>query len=76
MGANKIEELLKDEEHAFWISDKERVALIEILGFVAGALTTGKLWFNKPCADLNQEYAALCITMAKRFANMPVFKEN
>jgi hypothetical protein len=70
-----IVEALKGEEKDFWISNDERIALCEMLACVAAALRTGKLWLNSPKAKCNEDYAALAETIARRFANMPVEKE-
>ena len=70
-----IEEALKDElTPDISISNEERIALIEILGMVGGALQSGKLWFNRPDAD-QKPFIDICMTMAKKFANMEVHQE-
>jgi len=72
---SEIEDCLKEQEEEFYISDSERVALIDGLVMVAGALRMGKFWFNSPKAEVNQQYITLFENIAKRFANMPVHKE-
>jgi len=72
---SEIEEHLKDEERDFWISDPERVMLLEILACVSVVLRNGKLYFNRPGPENNEKYAAFCDEIARRFANMPVEKE-
>jgi len=68
-----IEEALKDGDPTpdLSISNEERIALIEILGMVGGALQSGKLWFNSPKAD-QKPFINICMTMAKKFSNMEV----
>ena len=72
---SEIEKALKDETQDFWISNDERLTLIEILACVASVLRTGDLYFNGR-GKHNLKYADLCTAMAKRFANMPVEVES
>jgi hypothetical protein len=71
-----IEKTLKCPEgpQDFWISNEDRLQLIDILVCVSHALKLGKLWFNKPGPD-NAQHAEFCEAIARRFANMPVEKE-
>ncbi len=71
---SEIEKALKDEVKDFWISNNERVTLIEILACVASVLRTGDLYFNGR-GKHNLQYAKLCADVAKRFSNMPVEPE-
>lgn len=73
---SEIEEALKGETEEFYIDNNERIALCELLACVAAALKTGKLWFNKEGIHNQWPYIKLCDDMAKRFANMPINKEN
>lgn len=70
-----IEKALKEEQQDFYISNEERISLIEILACVASVLRTGNLYFNGK-GDHNLCYADLCIELAKRFANMPINDEH
>lgn len=70
-----LEALKTDTDEPFWIADHERVTLIEILVSVSAMLRKGKIWFNKEGPEHNECYAFLCQELAKRFANMPVEKE-
>lgn len=72
---NEIEEALKSEEKEFWIADHERLMLIDIMTMVAMAISDGRLWFNKKDWAYNQQYVEFLNEMARRFANMPVEKE-
>lgn len=76
MEKSKIVEALKDETAEFFINDNERVSLCELLVFVAEVLDSGKLWINSRKSTANRDYANLCRVIAKRFANMPVHREN
>lgn len=72
---SEIEEALKEKEHEFYINNEERITLCEILIYIGDALKSGHVYFNGK-GKHNNSYADLCIDIAKRFANMPVHKEN
>lgn len=64
--------LKSGEPEDFYISNDDRIALIEALIATAAALKIGKLWFNEPGKATNEPYINLLERMAKKFANMPV----
>jgi hypothetical protein len=71
---SEIEKALKSKEEDFHINNEERLVLIDVLAFVAGALDTNKIWFNSK--SQNPYFSKFCKEMAARFANMPVQKEH
>lgn len=76
---SEIADALKCNESApeeFWIADHERKTLIEMLVFIAGALESGRIWFNQEGKEHNKPYIDLCQTLAIRFANMPINTES
>lgn len=72
---SQIEAALKGETQDFFITEEERITLVEILGCVCAVLMTGVLHFNGK-GDHNKTYANFCYEMARRFANMPIHKEH
>lgn len=70
-----VNALKTHREEEFWISDAERKTLIEILVSVCAMLRKGRIWFNQEGLEHNECYAHLCQELARRFANMPVEKE-
>lgn len=67
-----LDALTDGEPQEFHINDSERIMLCEMLAAVSVVLREGKLWFNSPEDEVNEEYAALADSIARRFANMPV----
>ena len=56
------------------ISAEDMKQLVDILGFISAALSSGKIWFNKP-GKSNQKHAVFCKQMAKKFANIKIEQE-
>ena len=56
------------------ISAEDMKQLVDILGFISEALSSGKIWFNKP-GKSNQKHAVFCKQMAKKFANIKIEQE-
>lgn len=71
-----ILEALTGEEEEFYISNSERIMLVDMLAFVSVSLRTGKFFFNKPGKENNRQYAEFAEEMARRLASMPVHEEN
>lgn len=69
---SEIAERLRNAEPVeMLISDNDRIALIELLSFVAMILDSGKIWINSKDAD-QRPYIELCERHAKKLANLKV----
>jgi hypothetical protein len=58
-----------------FITDPERLTLIDILTSVATLLIAQKIWFNKKGLDYNQPYIDFCKTLVAKLEKMEVHYE-